>query len=99
MKEGRAAKWQKLKIREIQEAQPFSPPWESNWQLFLQEFNTAFKDPDLAANARHQLSLLKQGSQPATEYVQAFKLLMVDTGYNDAALVEIFKSGLCQGTA
>ena len=87
MKGGTAGQWAKRKVKLLsREGQ--------TWDQFLSDFNASFSDPDPAGTARTKMDLLKQGSTTADEYVGAFKEIMDDTGYNDAALVEKFERGL-----
>jgi len=61
---------------------------------FVYEFREVFGDPDPASTARHKMNLLKQENQTTNEYVASFRELASDTGYNDAALVGKFQTGL-----
>lgn len=93
MQGGTAGKWVTLMTQEVLHSKE-TPAWVNDWGLFMQCFAAQFRDPDAAGTARHQLSLLKQRANTADEYIASFKLLMLDTGYNDAALVEKFRGGL-----
>ena len=90
MKGGTAGKWalDKTKVLDGDYSK------EGLWDDFVYEFREVFGDPDPASTARHKINLLKQGNQTADEYVASFRELASDTGYNDAALVEKFQTGL-----
>ena len=90
MKEGTAAPWARLKVREYasKEANKVS------WNDFLMELKQTFGDPNPAGTARYKMNQLKQGSFTAEEYIASFRHLKEDTLYNDAALVEKFEQGL-----
>jgi len=89
MKEGTASKWAKRKLKQLRN-QATAPTWEQ----FVSDFKKSFSDPDPRGSARHSLELLKQGNSTADDYVSSFKELMDDTGYNDAALLDMFEKGL-----
>jgi hypothetical protein len=87
MKGGSAGSWVKQKSKEVHEG-------SQSWNSFLAEFRQRFGDPDAAGTARHKLSVLKQGNHDAEQYVTSFKEHKDLTGFNDPALVELFKKGL-----
>lgn len=87
---GLGGSWSEQKVEQYTE----DPTTMPTWQVFLKEFNASFSDPSPAATARNKLEFLKQGSKSAEEYVNTFKAVMKDTGYNDAALVDYFERGL-----
>lgn len=89
MKEGTAVQWAKRKMKHYQKSTS-----EPSWEEFEADFRKSFSDPDPEGTARHKLELLKQGSSSADDYVSTFKELMDDTGYNDAALMDMFERGL-----
>lgn len=90
MKSGNAAKWARMKIQQL------DPNFceEVSWDVFVSEFRSTFGDPNPGATARHKMNQLKQGSNTADQFVADFRLLVQDTEYNDAALVEKFQNGL-----
>jgi hypothetical protein len=90
MKSGNADKWARTKIQQL------DPKFceEVSWEVFVSEFRATFGDPNPGATARHKMNQLKQGSNTADQFVADFRLLVQDTEYNDAALVEKFQNGL-----
>ena len=90
MKSGNADKWARMKIQQL------DPNFceEVSWEVFVSEFRATFGDPNPGATARHKMNQLKQGTNTADQYVADFRLLVQDTEYNDAALVEKFQNGL-----
>ena len=90
MKGGTAGPWANAKVK------AYKGGVSDTLDAFLKQFQDVFGDPDPAGTARHKLSLLKQESQTADEYVSAFREFKDDTGYNDAALVDAFEKGLNQ---
>jgi hypothetical protein len=90
MKSGNADKWARTKIQQL------DPSFceEVSWEVFVSEFRATFGDPNPGATARHKMSQLKQGTNTADQFVADFRLLVQDTEYNDAALVEKFQNGL-----
>ncbi|KAF5324415.1 hypothetical protein D9619_011182 [Psilocybe cf. subviscida] len=90
MKAGNADKWARMKIQQL------DPNFceEVSWEVFVSEFRATFGDPNPGATARHKMNQLKQGTSTADQYVADFRLLVQDTGFNDAALVEKFQNGL-----
>lgn len=90
MKGGTAGPWAKRKVKQYAGEEEITQDWDE----FYQEFQQTFGDPDPASTARHKMEHLKQGSHTADEYVASFRELQEDTGYNDAALVEMFERGL-----
>jgi len=90
MKAGNADKWARMKIQSL------DPNFceEVSWEVFVSEFRATFGDPNPGATARHKMNQLKQGNNTADQFVADFRLLVSDSGYNDAALVEKFQNGL-----
>ena len=58
------------------------------------QLQTAFGDPDRKATAQWQLRRLHQGSMTADAYIVAFEEHQYLTGFNNEALVHIFREGL-----
>ena len=58
------------------------------------QLRTAFGDPDRKATAQWQLRRLRQGGMTADAYIVAFEEHQYLTGFNDKALVHIFREGL-----
>lgn len=92
MKGGTAGPWAEQKVQQYLSSETVS----ETWLEFLEEFKAVFSDPDPAGTARNKMERLHQGTLTCDEYVSKFRELKVDTGYNDAALVEKFKKGLNQ---
>ena len=95
MRGGHAEVWASAMAKERDTAL-VQPDWVNDWEIFLNYFNAFFKDRQMANKARHKLRMLKQGTMTADQYQAEFKLHMKDTGFNDVALVEYFKTGLNQ---
>ena len=54
----------------------------------------AFGDPDRKATAQWQLRHLRQGGMTADAYIVAFEEHQYLMGFNDEALMHIFREGL-----
>lgn len=93
MREGTAGQWV-LKMDKERNSASELPAWVNDWDIFLMHFRRIFKDPNPSSTAVFKLNQLKQKSMTAVEYNTAFQLIMGDTGYNDAALIEKYKAGL-----
>ena len=89
---GTALSWAKGMYKQLEVA--VKPDWANNWDLFESQFRQFFRDTNLQQNAIFKLGQLKQGKRPVDLYITEFDILADDTGFNDAALVEKFKSGL-----
>lgn len=72
-------------------------PVVSDFRRFPEELEKMFGDPNPRETAISMLSTLRQGNEPAEEYIMKFEALRADTGYNDVALVELFKHGMNPG--
>ncbi|KAI3600434.1 hypothetical protein WG66_001760 [Moniliophthora roreri] len=105
MKEGQAANWMKAKTEEYKkelrekEAEPSDTKPEDQiqvitWEEFLTDFKKAFRPLDIGTNARLKMKLLKQNKKHVDEYITEFRLLAVDAGYDDRALIDHFLAGL-----
>jgi hypothetical protein len=90
MRGGMAESWKTQKVKEYSQV----PPPVVTWDAFYQEFDSFFGDDDPSASARDKMELLTQSGKTAEEYVNSFKEIMGETGYNDAALVDYFERGL-----
>ena len=63
--------------------------------IFLESVEKTFRDPDWAWMAHAQLHELKMTpSTTAEDYMAQFKMLVGRTGFNDAALEDIYVQGL-----
>lgn len=65
-----------------------------SYETFYAAFETLFKDPYEAVVARRDIKRLKQGNLSATTYAMKFLALSADTGFNDNALMDLFRSNL-----
>lgn len=66
----------------------------SSFRRICRSLQEAFGDPNPRDTAVTALNHLHQGSDTAEDYVMKFNAHKDDTGYNDMALVELFKRGL-----
>ncbi|ESK90381.1 hypothetical protein Moror_13709 [Moniliophthora roreri MCA 2997] len=105
MKEGHAANWMKAKMDEYKkalkekEAEPSDTKPEDQihvmtWEEFLEDFKKVFQPLDIGTNARLKMKLLKQNKKHVDEYITDFRLLSIDTEYDDRALIDHFLAGL-----
>ena len=63
--------------------------------IFLEDVEKTFGDPDRARTARAQLHELKMTpGTTAEDYTAWFEMLVGRTGFNDAALKDIYVRGL-----
>ncbi|KAG9221351.1 hypothetical protein CCMSSC00406_0009928 [Pleurotus cornucopiae] len=69
----------------------------SSFRRICHSLQEAFGDPNPRDTAVTALTHLHQGSDTAEDYVMKFNAHKDDTGYNDVALVELFKRGLNAG--
>lgn len=69
----------------------------SSFRRICRSLQEAFGDPNPRDTAVTALTHLHQGSDTAEDYVMKFNAHKDDTGYNDVALVELFKRGLNAG--
>lgn len=67
----------------------------SSFTLFLAEFRSAFGEISEQLRTETELLRLRQGSRSAAEYAASFRRLSSTTGYNDIALLGLFREGLC----
>ncbi|ESK86045.1 hypothetical protein Moror_9397 [Moniliophthora roreri MCA 2997] len=105
MKEGHAALWMKTKTNEYKksllekEAEPSDTKPEDQvhvmtWEEFLTDFKKAFRPLDIGTDARLKIKELKQNKKHVDEYITEFRLLTIDTEYDDRALINHFLRGL-----
>ena len=89
-----AGPWEDQKIEVISQvamgATNITSPF-SDWADFVTKFNQQFSNPNPEQTAQHKLSLLRQGSKTAKEFVTDFMVYVLKSGYNDTALIGIFK--------
>lgn len=64
------------------------------FERFLADFKKVFAHPDIAADAAKRLLSLCQGVHSVAEYSNDFRILAVESGWNDQALRGVFMFGL-----
>jgi hypothetical protein len=97
MRGGNAGPWADVQVDRIQKAMEAIPqdPFPFNtYSDFLDLFNDRFAEKNKAEKARFKLKNLNQGSSSCEKYVATFETLEPLVGYNEGALIELFKSGL-----
>ncbi|KAG9218574.1 hypothetical protein CCMSSC00406_0001312 [Pleurotus cornucopiae] len=85
---GRVLEWARTQVPDEQ---------VSSLRRICRSLQEAFGDPNPRDTAITALAHLHQGSDMAEDYVMKFNAYKDDTGYNDVALVELFKRGLNTG--
>ncbi|ESK84041.1 hypothetical protein Moror_11501 [Moniliophthora roreri MCA 2997] len=94
MKDRHAAKWMKAKTNEYKknlkekeaEASDTKPEDQIHlmtWEEFLDNFKKAFQLLDIGTDARLKLRDLKQNKKHMDEYITNFRLLAIDSEYDD----------------
>lgn len=63
---------------------------------FLLEFQNVFDHPSRSSEAASRLGLLRQGRRSVSEYAVDFRILAVESGWNEAALRSRFSQGLSE---
>ena len=66
----------------------------TSYEYFIGHFTILFSDPTSAATTRRQIKQLYQGNLSASTYAMKFTSLSMETGFNDAALLDTFQSNL-----
>lgn len=66
----------------------------SDYRNFSEEMKRVFDHPVKGREAVSQLLELRQGSQPVAQFAVNFRILAVESGWNDSALQAIFLKGL-----
>ena len=66
----------------------------NDYGQFISEFKALFEDPNAARYARSVIKRLKQGQSSVTSYAMKFRRYASETGYNEVALLDIFREGL-----
>ena len=96
MRGGNTGPWADQRLDQIQRGDTFNPPIFPfpSYAAFIDLFDLRFAEKDEAEKARHAIRLLKQGGKTCDNFIANFKTLEPLTGYNDEALVEMFKQGL-----
>jgi hypothetical protein len=64
------------------------------WSAFIEDFTSYFGDAHAQRSAQVALTRLRQGRGPATTYASRFRRVAVDTGFDNQALMDRFRSGL-----
>lgn len=70
------------------------PEIQSSFSDFITEFRCVFHHPVKGKEAGRQLLDCVQGSQSVAEYSITFRILAIQSGFNDCALRSIFRRGL-----
>lgn len=78
----------------LQNQDPLPADVFASWDDFKAEFNRRFADPNPMATAIAQLETLRQGNSTCDEFTVKFQNIASRTGYNDAALIELYKKRL-----
>ena len=72
----------------------YSPDLLLDYRKFVDELKNLFDDPHAQRHACNSLKRLRQGKFSVTSYSSKFRHLALETGYNDLAMMDIFRSGL-----
>ena len=72
----------------------YSPDLLLDYKKFVGELRNLFDDPHAQRHACNSLKRLRQGKFSVTSYSAKFRHLALETGYNDLAMMDIFRSGL-----
>ncbi|KAF5374476.1 hypothetical protein D9615_009063 [Tricholomella constricta] len=91
MKGDKASKWAENQLRLIQSNHADAL---TCWADFGAEFENHFGDRTPDTTATSKIKLLIQGTKPADEYNTDFNNLKIDTGWNECALLDRYKTGL-----
>jgi hypothetical protein len=81
--------WAKQMVEEVT-----LPGYIASWGAFKVSVRTAFGNLDHVATAHLKIREVKQGKESVDDYVVWFEEFEGLTGFDDAALAEIFKEGL-----
>jgi hypothetical protein len=73
------------------------PDHVANWSLFKEGVRRSFSDSDHVVTAWLKIKEIKQGRELVDDYIVQFKEHEGFMGFDDAALMEIFKEGLLAG--
>jgi hypothetical protein len=91
---GTAGTWADNQTTAMLDQDPTRHPFLT-FQDFSDTFERAFGDADRAQRARIDMSVLKMKSgDTVEEYTTAFEALAIHTGYNEAAHIEAYRTGL-----
>lgn len=69
-------------------------PLLENFDAFIKDLSSHYGDPHSRRHAQDSLGRLRQQKLPVVAYAARFRRLAADTGYNDDALLTIFRRGL-----
>lgn len=94
MKEGVAKHWADDIIEKAFKTGTSEHPDYPGWDEFEAQFRSTFEDQNRVLKAREDIQRLVQGRTSANEYILAFDQLRVQTGFDEVALIEMFKNGL-----
>jgi hypothetical protein len=72
----------------------YSPDLLLDYRKFIDELRNLFDDPHAQRHACNSLKRLRQGKYSVVSYSSKFRHLALETGYNDLAMMDIFRSGL-----
>jgi hypothetical protein len=92
MSKGRALSWAERTLEAVAH-----PDHVTDWGFFKEGVRRSFSDSDRVATARLKIKEIKQGRESVDDYIVQFEEHEGFTGFDDAALVEIFKEGLSTG--
>ncbi|THH01727.1 hypothetical protein EW145_g6864 [Phellinidium pouzarii] len=66
----------------------------ASWEAFKNKFQEQFGDPNPVVTAIAKMEALQQGTDTCDEFTVKFQALALQTHYNDAALIELYKKKL-----
>lgn len=67
---------------------------QMTFQAFNELFSQLFSDPHTVTTARREIRALAQGTMSASVFCTKFLALSADTGFNEPALIDLFRSNL-----
>ena len=70
------------------------PPPFVDWKDFTTQAKDFFMDTETREEAIRQLQQIKQGGEPVEDYNVRFKSIAAITGFNNMALVAMYRAGL-----
>jgi hypothetical protein len=92
MSKGRALSWAEQMLKVV-----VHPNHIADWGVFEEGVQRSFSDLDHVMTAHLKIKEIRQGHESVDDYIIQFKEHKGFTGFDDAALVEIFKEGLLAG--
>uniref|UniRef100_A0A8C6XAX4 CCHC-type domain-containing protein n=1 Tax=Naja naja TaxID=35670 RepID=A0A8C6XAX4_NAJNA len=66
----------------------------ARWAGFWQHMRLMYEDPIRTQTAARRIKDLRQGKRPLQDYIAEFRLLCMDSTWNDVALLDAFQDGL-----